>query len=77
LLSVAKILEPLAAGRVIVRAGVDYGVIDEVLREVRIVVGPIERELQDSRAWNLELVAERSHVRSDQAEIFGDERQFP
>ena len=75
LLTLGKLLEPLAACGVIVRAGVDDGVIDEVLRKVRIVFIPIEGELQNPRAWNLELVAKGFHIRSDQAEIFRDERQ--
>ena len=57
------------------RAGVDDGVVDEILWKVRIIFVAIEGELQNPCAWNLELVAQGFHIRSDQPEIFGDERQ--
>ena len=57
------------------RARVDHGVMDVVLWQVRIVFVPIEGELQNPCAWNLELVAKGFHIRSDETEIFSDERQ--
>jgi hypothetical protein len=75
LLAVGKLLEPLAACGVIVRAGVDYRVAHEVLWKVRIVFMPIESELQNPGAWNLELVEKEFHVLSDQTKIFSDEGQ--
>ena len=56
-------------------AGVNHGVLDVVLRKVRIRLVPVERELQNPGAWNLELIAKGFHIRSDQPEIFSDERQ--
>ena len=40
--------------------------------------GPaVESELQDSHAWQLKLIAQRYHLRSDDAEILGDQWQAP
>src|SRR5579871_1566240 len=75
-LGVGKLFEPLAGGRVIVRARVDYGVSYKIPRKVRIVFMAIEGKLQDPRSWNLELIAKFFDIRCNQAEILGDERQL-
>jgi len=58
-------------------AGIDDGVADEILWKMGIVLVTIEGKLQDSSAWNLELIAQRRHVRGDGAEILGDKWQPP
>ena len=70
-----EFLEPLAARRIIVRPGIDDGVIHKVLRKMRIVLAPIEGELENPGAWNPELVAKDFNIPSDKTQILGNERQ--
>ena len=59
------------------RARIRDRVADKIVREIRIICVTIERELQDSRAWYLRLIAQQRHVLSDEPQILGDKWQPP
>jgi hypothetical protein len=62
---IRQILEPAAGGWIVMGAGVDHRVGDVVARQMRVVGVAVEGELQNSHAGQVELVAERIHVRCD------------
>src|SRR5512133_1305571 len=71
-----QVLPPSGRGVIVVRAGVRHGVGVELVRKVNVRAGIPEAELHDTHAWNLEALAEGSHVFGDHAEIFRDKRQI-
>jgi len=70
-------IPPALRGVVIVGAGVGDGVVREVLRQVGVRSLVTEAELQDLHAGQRKTDAQGVNFRSDEAEIFSDQRQRP
>jgi hypothetical protein len=69
-------IEPTPRGVIVVRSRISNGVRDAVVGEMRITRIAIEAELEHSDSRQLELIAKRNHIGSDNAEVFGNERQM-
>jgi len=62
---------------IVMRPNVRHGIGDEAVRQIRIVRMTVEGELQDSRSGQLKSIPQRLQIRSDDSQIFDDERQRP
>src|SRR5512138_3013165 len=68
--------KPASRGVIVVRSCIGNGVWAVGVGKMRIVWIAIEAELEHSDSWQLELIAKGNHIRSDRAEILGNERQM-
>jgi|HubBroStandDraft_6_1064221.scaffolds.fasta_scaffold03500_7 hypothetical protein len=64
---------PLPSGSIVVGTRVYNGVIWDVVRKVEIPRITVKGKLQNSRSWQLKLVAQCLYVRSNDTQIFDDE----
>ena len=62
---------PAARRVVVVRPGVNHAIVNDVMRQMRIIRIAIERELKHAHARQLKLIAERRHRRRDQPQVLG------
>ena len=74
-LPVRQFFKPAASRGIVMSTGIHDRVGARSCREVGVVRLAVEGELQHSHPGKMKLVAERGHVRRDQSQIFGDERQ--
>ena len=58
------------------RARVGHGVVNVVIRQMRILWIAVKGELKNAHTRKILGVAQVDHVRRDHAEIFGDKRQI-
>ena len=68
--------KPAPSGVVVVCSCAGNGVRDAIVGEMRIIRIAIEAELEHANSRQLELIAQRNNVLSDNAEVFGNERQM-
>src|SRR5215472_4604524 len=66
---------PLPARGVVVRAGVDDCVRDEIFGKIWIIRVAVKSKLKHASTGDLELIAKLGNVRRDNPEILSDERQ--
>jgi len=70
-------VKPAGGGVVVVRAGVDDAIPDEIMGEELVVrIRASETKLQDAHAGKTEAVAEGFDFGGDEAEVFGDDGEF-
>src|SRR4030095_16253186 len=69
-------IEPTPRGVIVVRSRISNGVWAVMVGEMRITRISIEAELEHSNSPQLELIAKRNHIGSDNAEVLGNERQM-
>src|SRR4030095_17178344 len=69
-------IEPTPRGVIVVRSRRSNGVWAVMVGEMRITRISIEAELKHSDSRQLELIAKRNHIGSDNAEALGNERQM-
>src|SRR5512140_2031459 len=69
-------LPPPDGGVVVVRAGVDDGVLFVAVRQIDVRAGISEAKLQHAHARHLVAFAECVHLGGDDSKVFGDERQI-
>src|SRR5690349_24048750 len=67
--------KPPPSGVIVVRPRVGNGVRAAIVREMRVTGIAVEAELEHPDSRHLELIAKRHNVGSDNAEVFGNERQ--
>src|SRR5437763_14869181 len=69
-------LEPTHSCVVIVSARIDHDVLVIVVRQIDIFRVTTKSELQDAHAGKSKVITQLFHVRSNDAEVFGDDRQL-
>src|SRR5271156_328669 len=69
------LIPPAARGVVVVRAGVDDGVRDVLVRQVIMRVAVGESELENAHAGKIELLAQGFDIGGDDPKVLGDEGQ--
>ena len=72
---IRQFIKPAAGRGIVMGAGVHHRIGIVVAREIWVIGMAVEGELENARSRQVELVAERIHVRRDQPQILGDERQ--